>query len=111
MLNREDKASAGHERAMHFRQESMQVLDVVKSERAIREVEGVCRQLKMFHVRLGVRDRCVVSLAARTLQHLLGDIDALDSRRPVLLREAAEPAESATEVKDVESSYIGKHRA
>ena len=50
MLDAEDEMAAGNERPKHFADKPAKVLHVMKSERAIGEIEGLLRQVEAFQI-------------------------------------------------------------
>ena len=79
------------------------ILDVVEGERAVDEIEGGLRQGQLVEIGTLVDD-ARARRGPRSREHSLGNIDAENGGCPLLLCPAAEPAETATEIGNMETA-------
>src|SRR3546814_4954056 len=89
---------ARHERALHRSHQPPEILDGMKGERTVGEVEGLLRKRQRLEVRDSVFDRRIGGVGPRAGDHLLGNIQAENLGRPLLPRPAGEPAEAEAQV-------------
>src|SRR3546814_8082766 len=74
MLDGENEMGARHERALHRSHQPPEILDVMKGERTVGEVEGLLRKRQRLEVRDSVFDRRIGGVGPRAGDHLLGNI-------------------------------------
>ena len=101
------EASARNTRA----DEPAKVLDIVKRERAIGEIEGFLGQFKAFQIGPEIVHARIGRLRSRPRQHVLGQIDAKHAGRALDHRPSGEPAEAAAKIDDAFPAQLGQQRS
>ncbi len=100
MLDGENQAAFRLQRGVDGREQFRQALDVVKGQRAVREIECPGWQRGLFEVCPPIVYAAFGSQLPRPSEHPLGNVERQHASGTMLPRPSAEPAISAAQVHD-----------